>query len=135
MRSATISIASSRRSRRSVRQSRASSTADALEVAAVLFELGFEAREEREGVGGGAGEAGQDRVVVEPPDLAGALLEDGVAERDLAVAGEHRLVLVADGEDGRRVNHAASMPQVGCHRGRGVQATRHALGGRRLSSR
>ena len=44
----------------------------ALEVAAVLLQLGLEAREQREGVGGRAGEAGEDAVVVEPPDLAGA---------------------------------------------------------------
>ena len=48
----------------------------ALEVAAVLLELGFEAREERERVGGRAGEAGEDLVVVEPADLARALLDD-----------------------------------------------------------
>ena len=44
----------------------------ALQVAAVLLELGLEAREEREGVGGRAREAGQDAVVVQPPDLARA---------------------------------------------------------------
>ena len=52
----------------------ASSTADAFEVAAVLFQLGFEAREQREGVGGRPGEPRQDRVVVEAPDLPRALL-------------------------------------------------------------
>ena len=41
----------------------------ALEVAAVLLELGFEAREERERVGGRPGEPGEDPVVVEAPDL------------------------------------------------------------------
>ena len=107
--SATISIASSRRSRRSLRQSFASSTADAFEVAAVLLELRLEPREQREGVGGGPGKARQDRVVVEAPDLAGALLHDGVAEGHLAVAGEHGLAAVAHGQDGRRVNHPASI--------------------------
>ena len=61
----------------------------ALEVAAILLELRFEAREQRERIGGRPGEPGQDVVVVEPADLARALLDDGVAERDLAVAGEH----------------------------------------------
>ena len=62
--SATASSASSRRSTRSVRQSLASSTAARGEVAAVLLELRLEPLEEREGVGGGAREAGQDPVVV-----------------------------------------------------------------------
>ena len=81
----------------------------AFEVAAILFELGLEAREQREGVGGGAGEPGQNLVVVEPPNLAGALLEDGIAERDLPVPGEHRPPLVPHGEDRRRVNHSTSI--------------------------
>ena len=77
----------------------------ALEVAAVLFELGLEPREQREGVGGGAGKAGQDRLVVEAPDFLRAVLEHGRAERHLTVAGQHGLVLVADRENRRRVNH------------------------------
>ena len=42
----------------------------AFEIAAILLELGLEPGEERERVGGRAGEPGQDAVVVEPPDLA-----------------------------------------------------------------
>ena len=44
----------------------------ALEVAAILFELGLEAREERERIGGRAGKPGEDPVVVEPANLPGA---------------------------------------------------------------
>ena len=47
----------------------------ALEIAAILFELRLEAREQREGVGGGSGEAGEDRLVVEPANLAGAVFQ------------------------------------------------------------
>ena len=42
----------------------------ARQIAVELFELGFEAREQREGVGGGAGEPGQNLVVVEPAELS-----------------------------------------------------------------
>ena len=103
--SSTTSIASRRRRMRSLRQSLASSTADALEIAAILLELRLEAREQRERIGGRAGEAGQDAIVVEPADLPGALLDDGLPEGHLAVAGQHRPVAVADRENGRAVNH------------------------------
>ena len=42
------------------------------QVALVLLELGLEALEQREGVGGGAGEAGQHLVVVQAAHLARA---------------------------------------------------------------
>ena len=74
-----------------VRQSLASSTAARGEVAAVLLQLGLEALEQREGVGGGAGEAGQHAAVVQPAHLARVGLHHRLAERDLAVAAErHR---------------------------------------------
>ncbi|KAG1479215.1 hypothetical protein G6F53_014259 [Rhizopus delemar] len=65
-------MASSRRRTRSVRQSR----------------LGFEAFLQRECVGGGAGETGQDLVVVQAADLAGRALDDDVAQGDRAIAAE-----------------------------------------------
>ena len=71
-----------------------------LEVAAILLELGFEAREQRERIGRGPGEAGQDIVVVQPPDLAGALLDDGVAQRHLTITGKHGAVVPPNSEDG-----------------------------------
>ena len=75
----------------------------ALEVAAVLLDLGLELREEGHGVGGGAGEAGQDLAVVQAADLLGPVLHHRAAQRDLAVAGEGAAAAVADGEDGRAV--------------------------------
>ena len=68
------------------------------EVAAILFELGFEPGEQRERIGRRAGEAGEHAVVVEAADLARRLLDDGVAEGDLAVAGHDGAVAVADGQ-------------------------------------
>ena len=43
-------------------------------------------------------------LVVEPADLARALLDDGAAEGHLAVAGEHRPILVPHGKDRCRVH-------------------------------
>ena len=58
------------------------------QVALVLLELGLEALEQREGVGGGAGKAGQHLVAVELAHLARAGLDDDVAQRHLAVAAQ-----------------------------------------------
>jgi len=46
-------------------------------VALMLLELGFEAFEQREGIRGAAGNR-QDAVVIKPPDLPGAGLDDDV---------------------------------------------------------
>ena len=60
----------------------------AREMALVLFELGLEALEQRERVGGRSGEAREHAVVVQAAHLARRRLDDDVAERDLAVAAE-----------------------------------------------
>ena len=80
----------------------------AREVAAVLLELGLEALEEGEGVGGGAGEAGQHLVVVHPAHLAGARLHDGLAHRDLAVARHRDPAAMADGDHGGGVDRGGA---------------------------
>jgi hypothetical protein len=72
----------------------------AAEVAGVLLELGLEAAEEREGVGGRAGESGEDLVLVELADFFCGVLHDGGAEGDLAVGGHDDGVAAADAEDG-----------------------------------
>src|SRR3712207_7236870 len=50
----------------------------------------LELGEEGQGVGDGAGEAGQHLPVVERADLAGAVLDDDIAHCDLAVAGDRK---------------------------------------------
>ena len=57
----------------------ASSTAGALQLPLVLVELGFEALEQRECIGGRAGESGEHAIVVEPAHLARGGLDDDVA--------------------------------------------------------
>jgi hypothetical protein len=83
----------------------------AAEVAAVLLELGLEAGEEREGVGGGARKAGEDLVVIEAADFLGGVLHDGRAEGDLSVGGHHHAVAAANAQDGGGA-HAAPVREV-----------------------
>ena len=71
----------------------------ARQVAVELLQLGFEAREQREGVGRGAGETGQDLVVVEPAQLSGGRLSGLPAQGDLAVAGHHDFAVAAHTQD------------------------------------
>ena len=78
------------------------------QVALVLLQLRLEALEQREGVGGGAGEARQHLVVVELAHLARRALDDDVAQRHLAVAADRHLpaalgVLAPHADDGRAV--------------------------------
>ena len=68
--SATSSSASRCRSTRSVRHSLASSTTERGRLPLNCSSFCFEAREEREGVGGGAGKSRQNLVVVKAPELA-----------------------------------------------------------------
>ena len=77
--------------------------ASALELIGEALELGLKPLEQGEGVGGGAGEARDDVAVADAADLLGVALDDGLAEGDLAVAGDHHLAAFADGEDGRAV--------------------------------
>ena len=83
--------------------------AGARELARMLLELGLQPLEQGEGVGGGAGEAGDDLAVAQPAHLAGVGLDDGLAHRDLAVAGDDDLAALAHGEDGRAVPVGGSM--------------------------
>src|SRR5690606_40933116 len=54
-----------------------------------------------QGVGGGAGESGQDVAIPpQPAHLARIGLDDGVPEGDLAVPAHDDLVATADGDDG-----------------------------------
>ena len=67
-----------------------------------------------------AGEPRQDLAPRERPDLAGGALDDGRAHRNLAVAGDDDLALVADGKDGSgsndRLFHGSGISQRGRNR-------------------
>jgi len=74
-------------------------------VAAVLLELGLEAREQREGIGGGAREARQDAIAVDLAYLARTGLDHRLADRHLPVARHRHLAAVANAQHGCRVKH------------------------------
>src|ERR1019366_6271913 len=65
---------------------------------------GFEAREEREGIGRGPGEARQNLVVVQAAQLAGGAFQDLATEAHLPIAGHHDLVIAANTNHRRRSN-------------------------------
>jgi hypothetical protein len=70
----------------------------------ILLQLGLKAAEQRKRVGGGTGETREDLVVVQVTDLAGAVLNDPFAQRDLAIARHHHLAVPAHAQDGRRAH-------------------------------
>ncbi len=79
--------------------------AGAGQLVGILFELGLQPLEQGEGVGGGAGETGDHvAALADAAHLAGVALHDGLAEADLAVAGDHDLAALAHGHDRRGVH-------------------------------
>ncbi len=78
--------------------------AGARQLIGVLFELGFQALQQREGVSRGARKACDHIALAEPAHLLGVALHDGLAKADLPVAGDHDLVALAHGDDRRAVH-------------------------------
>ena len=66
-----------------------------LEIAGMLLELGFEALEEGDGVGGGTRKTCDDFVIVEAASLAGGVLHYVIAHGHLAVSDENNFVVFA----------------------------------------
>jgi len=80
----------------------------------VVFQFGFEAFHQRKSVGGGTGEANQYAVVHQAADFGGIGFDDGLAERDLAIAAHGDFAVVADGENGSRTGfHNRELRSVG----------------------
>ena len=80
------------------------------QLATVALQLALEALEQREGVRGGAGKAGQHLPVVEAAHLAGVALHDHVAQRDLAVpANDHGAVTAHAQNGGSSETHGSSL--------------------------
>ena len=77
--------------------------ASARELAGILLELGLEPFEQGEGVGGRAGEAGDDVALGEAANLARVGFDDRLAHADLAVAADDDLSALAHHQDGRRM--------------------------------
>ncbi len=70
------------------------------QVPLVLVQLGFEQLKQGEGVSRTTGEAGNNLVPVQAPDLARITLHDRIAHGDLAIATDHHAVAAAYGENG-----------------------------------
>src|SRR5690625_2152187 len=70
------------------------------QVTGVHFKLAFKALEKRECIGRGAGKPGQNAILVQTPHLACVGFHDGVAKRDLAIAGNHDLIAASDRNNG-----------------------------------
>src|SRR6266446_10856520 len=80
----------------------------AAQVAVILLQLGFEAAEQSESVGGRAGKSGKNLVLIKAANLLCSVLDDGFAERDLPVARHDDFVVAADAEDGGGADEAGS---------------------------
>ena len=66
----------------------------------MFFQFAFEVLKQGEGIGGGAGETGQDLIVIQAADLAGIALHNGFAKADLAITADHDTIVAADRQDG-----------------------------------
>ena len=72
----------------------------AREVVRIALELLLELLEEREGVGRGAGEAGEHLAAAQRAHLLRVRLHDRLADGHLTVAADRDAAIAADGEDG-----------------------------------
>src|SRR5262249_27171788 len=70
------------------------------ELAGILLELSLEPLEQREGIGRGAREAGDDVALAQPAHLARIALDPRLPEADLPVAPDHHLAALAAHQDG-----------------------------------
>ena len=66
----------------------------------ILIQLAFETAEQREGIGGRARESCQNLFLIKPANLLGAVFDNRLAERHLAVSGHDDAAIAADAEDG-----------------------------------
>jgi len=74
----------------------------AAKVAVVLLQFLFKPAEQRKRIGGGTCKACQNLVLVEPADLLGRVLDYGLAEGYLAVAGQYNLPIAANRQNSGR---------------------------------
>src|SRR5512135_3129141 len=74
------------------------------EIAMILVELALKPAEKREGVGGRARKSGEDLFLIETAYLLGAVLDNGLAKRDLTVSGHDNFAVATHAQDGGGTN-------------------------------
>ena len=67
--------------------------------------------------------------MVEPADLARALFHHGLAEGDLAVAGQHGMIALPDGKNRGGMKHGGDFEPIGRHQGCQGTGTVEVAGG------
>src|SRR6266705_1295310 len=82
-----------------------------LQIAGKLLELAFEAFKKRDGVGGGAREAGDDSVIEKAARLARRVLHHVFAHGHLAIGDQHDLAVLAHAQN-RGAVHLRASPAV-----------------------
>src|SRR5437899_2581824 len=76
------------------------------EVPMILLQLSLKPAEERERIRSRSRKAGHNLVVIEPSDLLGGVFDYGLAQSDLAVAGENNLSSAANRQNRRGPNQS-----------------------------
>ena len=76
-------------------------------------------RSQGESVSRRAGKSGKNLVLIEAANFLRSVLDDGLPERDLSVAGHDDFVVAADAEDGGGADEAASRGGGDAFSGRG----------------
>src|SRR4051794_19646902 len=76
----------------------------ASKIAVVLVKFRLEAAEQRKSVGSRAGESGENLVLVQAANFFRAVLDHGIAERDLSIAGHDNFTVTADTKNRSRTN-------------------------------
>src|SRR3954471_14027882 len=68
----------------------------ASKIAVVLVKLRLEAAEQRKSVGSRAGESGENLILIQAANFFLAMLDNGIAERDLSIPGHDDFAITAD---------------------------------------
>ena len=84
----------------------------AFEIAVILFELRFEAREQRKSIACRSCKPGHNLIVVESPDFFGAGFHDSLAERHLPVSSECDVSVFPNKEDSSATHPIIFFPHV-----------------------
>src|ERR1700688_950071 len=80
-----------------------------LQVAGMFLKLAFEPFEQSNGIGGRAGETGNNFIVVESACFAGSMFHDVIAHGYLAIGDEHDFVVLTHAQNRGSVHQCVSL--------------------------